>query len=467
MSILANLKKTYYYAKKNGIPEAYYAVKERAYAKKSPMYLGNGYQFEEISEEECEKQRLEAGKLALQPKISILVPTYETNPVFLREMIDSVVNQTYENWELILADASETTVVADEVKSYESYVDSGAILYIKLEENKGISDNTNVALEAATGDYIGLLDHDDFLAKNAFFEMVKAIQQVEEQGKQVGFLYSDEDKCDTEGKKYYDPNIKLEFNFDYLLSNNYICHFLVMRADLMKSLTFRADFDGAQDFDIILRAAIQCMLGNPAEIVHVNQVLYHWRCHDGSTAANPMSKMYAYEAGRRAVEAGLKEYLKLSGAVVQENDSEISRETKKKREADNRGFYANGILVKVLHTKHNGFYCVQYGKNTPREMFLVREDVAVIAYPRKYNDKITSGIFDEQGEALYDQIPAKVSGYLHRAVLQQEVYGAKKEHIFLRDEYAELSDKDIVSNLDLTKEEHRFIVYNPYIVHKA
>ena len=501
MSILANVKKTYYYARKNGVMEAYYAVKERAYAKKSPMYLGNGYHFEEITKEECERQKIAIKEFQEQPKISILVPTYETKPNFLKEMIDSVMNQTYGNWELILADASETSIVYDEVKSYVEYINvkyidctadnqdlmgavaescesdkcvthQGEIVYIKLLENKGISENTNVALEYATGEYIGLLDHDDFLTQNALFEMVKAINENGKNGDKIGFLYSDEDKCDTDGNNYYDPNIKLGFNFDYLLSNNYICHFLVMRSDLMKSLRFRAKYDGAQDFDIILRAAIRCMLVDKAQMIHVNRVLYHWRCHDGSTAANPMSKMYAYEAGRCVVESGLKQYLSLLGNVVQENNSELTVENQyndkrllKHTDELNKGFYVNGILVKVLHTKHNGFYSIQYGKNTAREMFLVRSDVAVIAFPILNNNKITSGIYDETGESLYDNIPRKVSGYLHRAVLQQEVFAAEKGHVYIRDEYSDLAAKQSVSNHDLTNEKCSFIVYNPYICH--
>ena len=408
MSITANLKKTYYYCKKNGITDTYYALRERLYARTSPLYMA-GYEYVPVSEEELQKQRETVFENAI--KISILVPMYETKPEFARAMIDSVLAQTYSNWELILADASKTDLVKDVVSGVDGalssagnvYVSDSRIRYVRIAENKGISENTNEALKYATGDYIGLLDHDDLLTPDALFEMVFAIQTAEKNGKAVAFAYSDEDKCDTEAQKYYEPHVKSGFNLDLLFSNNYICHFLVMKADLMKKTGFRKEYDGAQDFDLVLRAFLQ---KEPAdEILHVNKVLYHWRCHESSTAANPQSKLYAYEAGKRAVELALENYL---GAM---HNGNITK--------DDDLLYVNDVLVRVSHTKHNGFYRVEYGRGTAEDIFKVRKDIGAIAGPVIDNNKITGGIIGKDGTCSYAGLPAKFSGYIHRIALQQ------------------------------------------------
>lgn len=477
LNLLGNIKKTYYYARKNGICEAYYAIREQAYAKKSPDYLGNSYQFTEINDEEYEKQKNTNFKV--EPLISILVPTYETNSKFLKEMIQSVMNQSYGKWELILADASKTEMVKlclDEFMIRKSKWEeknnnnipvrkncriwsnrvslNSRIVYCKLEENRGISENSNEALALAMGDYIGLLDHDDLLCRNALYEMVLTLNNNIQDGKEVAFLYSDEDKCDTEGKKFYDPNIKLEFNFDYLLSNNYICHLLLMRKDLIKQLGFRKEYDGAQDFDLIIRASIQSLQNDLARIVHVDKVLYHWRCHEGSTASNPLSKMYAYEAGRKAVIDGLYHYLLSRGEVVQKCNNENG-------DPDTDSFYANGIKIRVHHTKHNGFYRVQYGNGSARELFLVRKDIAALAYSRIVNNKITNGIKNQMGNTLYQGLPKKVSGYLHRAVLQQDVYSVDCRFAILRPELQAYEKKGYITMDDFKQEASHYILYDP------
>lgn len=472
MSVISNLKKTYYYAGKNGFLEAFYAVRERAYAKNCRAYPDYGYSFCEISKEEYQRQ--ERYSFSAEPRISILVPAYETDAVFLKEMINSVLTQTYGKWELVIADASVSSRVYEELsmllqdntgwqledstseikKWNETVKKQSCILYRHLPENKGISENTNQALQLATGDYIGLLDHDDLLTCDALYEMVAALNRKEAEGKRVAFLYSDEDKCDSSGKKFYDPNIKLEFNLDYLFSNNYICHFLLMNRSLMTKLKFRKNYDGAQDFDLILRASIDSLGQDRTEIVHVNRVLYHWRCHDGSTAANPESKRYAYEAGRKAVESALQMYLKTLGAIVQTAENT-------ELETGKDGFYVNGIRVSVLHTMHNGFYRVQYGNGTPRELFLVRTDVAGITWPAINKRKITDNILNKEGKTLYEGLPEHVSGYLHRAVLQQDVYAAKKETVILREELQKIECKEYVTTDDFKKYSYNCLLYDP------
>ena len=171
-------------------------------------------------------------------------------------MIDSVLRQTYGNFELILADASKSDDVSQIVNTYSDQ----RILYKRLNQNTGIAANTNQALMYATGDYAALLDHDDVLTPDALYEMATEIERQKKEDIQLQMLYSDEDKLDEREKKYFDWNQKPEFNLDLILSNNYICHFLVMKRQLMQELGFRSVCDGAQDYDLVLRA-INFLLG--------------------------------------------------------------------------------------------------------------------------------------------------------------------------------------------------------------
>lgn len=447
---LANIKKTWYYLQKNGISDTFYAVLERLYARKSDLYPDKGYRYQPVSQEELEKQRRVSFTKAY--KFSILVPMYETKPEFAKAMIDSVLAQTYPEWELILADASKSSLVQDTVSGY----DDERIRYYRLEKNAGISENTNAALALAEGDYIGLLDHDDLLTQDALFEMASCMEAAERAGKQVAFVYSDEDKCDTLEENYYEPNIKPAFNWDLLLSNNYICHFLVMKTELMKKLQFRSEYDGAQDFDLVLRAALY---KNPEDVIlHVDKVLYHWRCHDASTAANPRSKQYAYEAGKRASLDALYVYLQQVykecwKAAGEKGDSPIYGNMLNGKTADD--FLANGILVSVQHTKHNGFYRVVYGKETAEDIFNVRKDVGIIAWSMKKHNKITGGILDSEGKCPYAGMHARFSGYLHRNSLVQNCDRVNLTNAVIRKEiYTSLSEKEM-SNLDLMQKEQR------------
>lgn len=167
--------------------------------------------------------------------------------------------------------------------------------YVILGENKGISGNTNAAMDMATGDFIVLADHDDTIPPHALYECVKAINMDPE----YDVIYSDEDKLDMDGKALFDPHFKPDFNPDLLTSVNYICHLFVVNRDLVDAVGgFRQEFDGAQDYDFIFRCTEAAR-----KIYHIPKVLYHWRCHQNSTASNPESKMYAFEAGARAIKA--------------------------------------------------------------------------------------------------------------------------------------------------------------------
>ena len=243
------------------------------------------------------KQRAE--KLDYEPCISIIVPTYKTPEKFLNEMIDSVRNQSYENWELCIGDGSVTEdTVKNVVESYQKK--DKRIKMLCLSENLGIAGNTNAALSIATGDYIALLDHDDILAPDALYEVVKWMN--EHYKDETDVIYTDEDKVSFDLKDYFEPHFKSDYNLDLIRSNNYICHLFVAGKSIVDQVGgFRKEYDGSQDYDFILRCIEQSK-----HVEHVPKVLYHWRCHPGSTAANQESKMYCYEAGKRAIEDHLK-----------------------------------------------------------------------------------------------------------------------------------------------------------------
>lgn len=243
----------------------------------------------EPNEEELEEQR--KTKFAIEPKISIIIPMYNTPKKFFNELVDSLIGQTYKNWELCLADGSPEQ--NEELK--EIYEKDDRIKYKYIGENKGIAGNTNEALKLVTGDYIALLDHDDLLPIFSLYEIVKCINE----NPDAEFIYTDEDKFEEIDGKRYDPYFKSDFAPDTLRANNFICHFSIFKKELMDSLCgFRSEYDGAQDYDILLR-----MSEKAKKIVHIPKILYHWRVHSLSTAkSGGTAKPYAYESGIRAIQ---------------------------------------------------------------------------------------------------------------------------------------------------------------------
>ena len=233
-------------------------------------------------------------KFNVQPKISIIVPMYKTPIKFFKELVYSLEDQTYKNWELCLADGSP-----DRNKEIEKICKKNKkIKYKFLNNNLGIAGNTNAALELATGDYIGLLDHDDRLPIFSIYEVVKCINE----NPDVDFIYSDEDKFIDNFEPRYEPHFKPDFAPDTLRANNYICHFSVFKKELMDEIHgFNEGYDGAQDYDIILRATEKAK-----KIIHIPKVLYNWRVHKNSTAMSGEAKMYAFDAGVKAIDAHLK-----------------------------------------------------------------------------------------------------------------------------------------------------------------
>ncbi|MBD5550388.1 MAG: glycosyltransferase family 2 protein [Lachnospiraceae bacterium] len=253
------------------------------------------YKRHQPSRAELERQRRE---IFTEPvTFSIVVPLYRTKENYLKELLDSVLAQTYPHWELCLADGSGKENSLEEAVKRLTGNDK-RVRYQLLAENLGIAENTNAAIKMSAGDFIVLADHDDLLAPNALYECAKILQR----HKDAEVLYTDEDKVDMSGKTHFEPNFKPDFNPDYLRSLNYICHMFVVKRSLSERTgLLRQEFDGAQDYDFILRCCEQAK-----EIYHIPKILYHWRCHMDSTASNPESKLYAFEAGRLALEAHYK-----------------------------------------------------------------------------------------------------------------------------------------------------------------
>ena len=384
-----NIKKTINFFKRNGIRKTFYTVLERYTQKEAYAYVKP----EKNALDEQREYRFE-----VKDKFSILVPTYETKETYLREMIDSVLNQTYSELELIIADASKSDCVETVIKTYTDK----RIVYKRLAENQGISANTNEALKLAAGEYIGLLDHDDLLTEDALFEMAKAIEKGKKSGIEIKMLYSDEDKCDGEGKNFFEPHRKPHLNLDLLLSNNYICHFLVMKKELMTELMFDKEYDGAQDFDFVLRATSyvnkEAKQGKNVSVCHVNKVLYHWRCHEQSTASNPESKRYAYEAGKRALQDFCRE---------------------------------NGIPALVEHSKHLGYYKL----NMEANLWKVSEDIGAFCGKVINKNTVTGGPVVD-GREILTGLKKAYSGYMNQGDFSLQVDEMVEEATCFHPKYA-------------------------------
>lgn len=288
-----NIKKGLLYLKHFGPKEFWIRLTERFQTDDTDYE--EWYKNHKPSMEELQKQREKV--FDYMPLISILVPVYNTPDEFLKQMIQSVRKQTYTNWELCIANANPSNERVTDILNIAKSKDR-RIRIVDVPENEGIAQNTNAALRIASGEYTGLLDHDDLLTPDALYEVVKAIN---EHGRPE-VLYSDEDKVTTDLAEHFQPHMKPDFNKDLLRSNNYITHFFVAAAKLMERVGgFDEAYNGAQDYDLILRCTEQAK-----GIVHIPRILYHWRVHKASTADNPASKMYAFDAGKRALEAHLK-----------------------------------------------------------------------------------------------------------------------------------------------------------------
>lgn len=292
------LKMSFEYIKLYGFKNFFFTIKERVFERKNlNEYDLNSEYLKWISYNENYIQEnvfSDIEKFKEKPLISVVMPVYNVDEKWLRLSIDSVINQYYTNWELCIADdCSPKAHIKKVLEEYKKKDDRIKVVYRK--ENGHISNASNSAIEIATGTFIALLDNDDELPRHAFFEVVKAIND----NPNVDLIYSDEDKIDVKNNRK-DPHFKPNWSPDTLLSCNYISHLGVYRKSLIDKLGgFRVGYEGAQDYDLVLRFTELTKVEN---IVHIPKVLYHWRTVEGSTAAGFSEKSYAFDAGIKALE---------------------------------------------------------------------------------------------------------------------------------------------------------------------
>ncbi len=254
---------------------------------------------------EEQRKNIERKELKYRPLISFIVPTYNVSKTLLKECLDSLLNQSYDNFEICISDDHSTLEETIEVlKEYEQKYDQIHVTYRK--KNGHISEASNTAISLAKGEFIALIDNDDTIEKDSLYYVVEALNQ----NKKLDMIYSDEDKIDFKGN-YMEPHFKPDYSPDTLMGVNYICHLCVLRTSLVRKIGgFRKAYDGSQDYDLFLR-----ITEKTKEIYHIEKVLYHWRQTATSTAGYLGNKSYAYLAGKKALEDSLKRR-KIKGEVI-------------------------------------------------------------------------------------------------------------------------------------------------------
>ena len=294
-----------------------YGVKETLTKVKvhmSPNYFNLNKRYEKYiknispSTADLAEQRRKQKSYKYRPLMSFLVPLYETDEKFLAELIDAMKAQTYPNWEVCFSDGSKDSTRLSEIIKNLAKGDERIRYVAELPGPLGISSNTNQAFSIAKGDFIVLGDHDDLITPSALYECVRAMNKslVKDGGDSVNLvdtdidvIYTDEDKTNATAKKRFEPNIKPDFNQELLESCNYITHMFVARKSLVDEVgLFDDTYNGAQDYDFILRCTEKAR-----KIKHIPKIVYSWRINETSTAGNPAAKMYAYDAGVKALQA--------------------------------------------------------------------------------------------------------------------------------------------------------------------
>lgn len=407
------IRRGFDYLKRNGAGPTFFAAVGYAGRVALDIRYGLSLSSERTGRDELEEQRRENRRGI---KISVLVPVYEPHPEYFLQMVKSVTDQTYGNFELILADGSP----AQELLATRIAKEDQRIRYVRGIPGGGISDNSNTALAAAEGEAVVLLDQDDLLEPDALYRMAECFDN----GADV--VYTDEDKYETGTGRFVSPYRKRDYDPLLLLSNNYICHLFGVRTGIAKEAGgFDKRFDGAQDHDLILRC---CDLAGDGRIAHIKRILYHWRIHDGSTAANPMAKVYAYENGKRAVRNFLKE---------------------------------KGLDTKVCDTAHRGFFRVIYEDPVPKDSYTLFVDGRLKPVTRGYEEILSSylarkdvGIAgariigrgkrivcsgyekDESGRivSLFEGMDSRLPGYMNLAELVMQAQAVSKTACVVRNE---------------------------------
>ena len=315
------IRKAFRYLKHYGPKDFLIRVRERLAPEEVPY--GPWYETHKTGPGQLDRERElfrteyalpQTGKGERSPLFSVVVPAWRTPETYLRQLLDCVLGQVFEDFELVIANASPEDRTMSRVLK-EAGEKDGRLRVIPLSSNEGIAANTNAGIAASRGQFVCFMDHDDLIAPDALFEAWQVIRSGN-----ADLIYTDEDKIRDDGQggtEHFQPHFKPDFNPDLLRSNNYICHFLMVRRELIEEAgALSTDFDGAQDYEFILRLTDR-ICGE--RIAHIPKVLYHWRTHEQSTSDNPDSKQYAYESGKRALEAHLLRK-GFRGEVVQTKD---------------------------------------------------------------------------------------------------------------------------------------------------
>ncbi len=390
-NFVVNLKKTLNYLRINGLKATIFEVRHRMSAKEEEYILHTP---DDVT---LEKQRREAAGFSYRPLISAIIPLYNTNERMLGQLMESIAKQSYDKWEIIFADGSDTDALEDVISEAAGKLDiDSKLTYSHVGENKGIAGNTNHAIDLARGDYCALIDHDDFIEPDAFYEVVKKLNEAVIR---PDLIYTDEDKCDENGIIFYNPVYKPDLDQIYLLCNNYICHMTVIKAELLKKLKLRPDYDGAQDHDLLIRAAIGTGSDSAARVVHIPKVLYHWRVFGGSTSGNTRGKLYAYEAGCNAVALGFEKLVTGDGPLDKEDIMGVPD---------------------IYITKHMGVYGVDYSV----EPLVILEKVGAVGglvVNKKENGMILAGpVRKGEEKCPFFTMPSPAGGKYNRRFISQE-----------------------------------------------
>ena len=302
---LATFKRAFDYLFSEGISAFIDKTKRKVKGLQVDYDYDEWYKLTKTTDEELIRQKNDYDReFSFKPKYSIIIPIYDTKDRFLEKLFDSILNQTYPNFEVCIADATDYKNNKNNPTKFFEKLNDDRIKIKYLTENKTISENTNEALTLATGDYIVLCDHDDELTLDALYEFTKVLNE----NKNIKFIYSDEDKIDTSSSYLFEPHFKPDFNLDMLLSVNYICHLVCIDKNVVEKLISkdgsfeRVGYNGAQDFDLYLRL-VNVLLDEYSldDIYHIRKVLYHWRSHNLSTSKVASSKDYAFVSGKNAI----------------------------------------------------------------------------------------------------------------------------------------------------------------------
>ncbi len=304
-SPLRVLRKSYARYRKNGMKEVRSHLNREYYS--LVPHASNNITAESAYQKwikKNEKQRKKVRVLEYRPLISIIMPTYNTEEIYLVQAIESVRDQSYSRWELCIADDASVSQETIDVLNQYALKDERIKVVLRA-KNGHISEASNSALEMATGAYVTFLDHDDLLAPDALYSMVKRLNKKPH----LKLIYSDEDKIDAKNRRY-DPHFKSGWNPDMFFSQNYLSHMTLIRKDIVdKAGGFRTGYEGSQDYDLFLRCLHHI---DNTEVGHIEKILYHWRAIEGSTALDPSAKSYAGSSALRA----LQDYFKHAGKQV-------------------------------------------------------------------------------------------------------------------------------------------------------